>query len=82
MLDILDKTSCNLKQIKLLLEHYRNKPLTITYNLGRNKSETFIATIENIYNYLFTVKTENNITKSFTYSDIITKTIKIYYKKS
>mgnify|MGYP004469237889 CR=1 FL=1 len=82
MLDILDKTSCNLKQIKLLLEHYRNKPLTITYNLGRNKSETFIATIENIYNYLFTVKTENNITKSFTYSDIITKTIKIYYKKN
>ncbi len=82
MLDILDKVSCNLKQIKVLLENYKNKPLIIIYNLGRNKKETFNAKIENIYNYVFTIKTDNNIIKSFTYSDIITKTIKIYYKKN
>lgn len=80
MLDILDKTSCNIRQIKTKLNNYVNKPLMITYNLGRNKTETFNATIKETYNYLFIVKTDKNITKSFTYSDIITKTIKIYKK--
>ena len=43
--------------------------------------EKYNAKIKEIYNYVFVVEVLNtNEVKSFTYSDIITNTIKIYYK--
>ena len=80
MLDILDKGVCTTKEVKKILSYYLNKPITIKYNLGRNKFETYQVVITNLYNYIFI--TENidnkNVKKSFSYADIITKTIKIY----
>ena len=53
----------------------------IKYNLGRNKVEKYRVTIKQLYNYVFLVELNNdfNEVKSFSYSDIITKTIKIDY---
>ncbi len=80
MLDILDKGVCTTKEVKKILSYYLNKPITIKYNLGRNKFEIYQVVITNLYNYIFI--TENidnkNVKKSFSYADIITKTIKIY----
>ena len=60
-----------------LSKHVGNK-VTINYNLGRNKFEQYEAIIKEIYNFIFIVELENEI-KSFSYSDVITKIIKIKY---
>ncbi|MDD2180801.1 MAG: Veg family protein [Bacilli bacterium] len=60
-----------------LSKHVGNK-VTINYNLGRNKFEQYDAIIKEMYNYVFIVELDNEI-KSFSYSDVITKTIKIEY---
>ena len=80
MLDILDKGVCDNNSIRTALSGYLGKSVTIKYNLGRNKYETYKATIKNLYNCVFLVEldNENRVIKSFSYADIITKTIKIY----
>ncbi len=80
MLDILDKGLCNTQIIKKALLPYLGKNVKIKYNLGRNKYETYNAKITNIYNCVFLVEinNDNKQVKSFSYADIITKTIKIY----
>ena len=80
MLDILDRGVCDNNTIRKALSNYLGKTVTIKYNLGRNKYETYTATIKNLYNCVFLVElnNENHVIKSFSYADIITKTIKIY----
>lgn len=79
MLDILDKGVYTASEVKKILGYYLNKPITIEYNLGRNKFETYRVVITNLYNFIFIVQElNNNCKKSFSYVDIITKTIKIY----
>lgn len=41
------------------------------YNGARNQIEEFEGFIDGVYNYIFTIKTNNNITKSFSYNDIL-----------
>lgn len=71
-----------ISQIKLdLCEHLGNKA-TIKYNLGRNKFEKYNATIKELYDNVFLVECKNNNNieiKSFSYTDVITKRIKIDY---
>lgn len=54
----------------------------IIFNGGRNRIEEYNAVITEMYNFVFVVKLQNDVneTKSFTYSDILTQTIEIYYK--
>ncbi len=80
MLDILDKGVCSGSEVRKVLSHYLNKPVIIKYNLGRNKFETYKVIITNLYNCIFIVQEidNNSVKKSFSYADIITKTIKIY----
>lgn len=80
MLDILDKGVCDNLTIRKALSQYLGKKVTIKYNLGRNKYETYNVVIKNLYNCVFLVEVdnENRVTKSFSYADVITKTIKIY----
>ena len=71
----------NINVIREKIESNLGKEVFIRYNLGRNKIEKYNAKIREIYNYVFVVEVLNtNEVKSFTYSDIITNTIKIYYK--
>jgi len=41
------------------------------YNGARNQIEEFDGYINGVYNYVFTIKTINNITKSFSYNDVL-----------
>ena len=66
----------NILQIKRNLENLDNKKIVVKVNLGRNKHEKYIGTIDKMYPSLFTLKTENNI-KSFSYVDLLTKEISI-----
>ena len=66
--------------VKQELNDHLGKVVTIKYNLGRNKYEKYDVKIKELYNYVFLVELKNNnIVKSFSYSDVITKTIKIDY---
>ena len=62
---------------KELLEHLGDV-VSIKYSLGRNKYEEYEAIIKELYDYVFLVECDN-VVKSFTYIDVITKVIKIDY---
>ena len=62
---------------KDLLEHIGDT-ISIKYSLGRNKYEEYSAVIKELYDYIFLVDTSYG-TKSFSYIDVVTKTIKIDY---
>lgn len=72
-----------IEQVRIHLNDYVGKKVVIKYNLGRNKYEKYSATIKELYKNIFLVEVmETNLKneiKSFSYSDIITKTIKIDY---
>ena len=62
---------------KDLLDHLGDV-VKIKYNLGRNKFEEYEAIIKELYDYVFLLENDYG-TKSFSYIDVITKTIKIDY---
>ena len=57
--------------------------IKIKYSLGRNKYEEYSAVLKELYYYIFLVECKTisgiNYTKSFMYTDILTKTIRIDY---
>lgn len=65
-------------EIKKDLGQNIGKEVYIKYNLGRNKYEDYKAVIKELYDYVFIVENENGI-KSFSYSDVMTRTIHIDY---
>lgn len=65
--------------IKEQLNNYLGSKITIKYNLGRNKFEKYDVILKELYSNIFLVELDNEIIKSFSYSDVITKTIKIDY---
>ena len=72
----------NIDIVKEELNNHIGQKVTIKYNLGRNKYESYNVRIKELYNYIFLVEmldNDNSKIKSFSYSDIITKTIKIDY---
>ncbi len=70
----------NITDVKENLNKYIGRKVTIKYNLGRNKIEKYHVIIKELFDNVFLVeKKETNEIKSFSYNDIITKTIKIDY---
>lgn len=65
-------------EIKKKLGNNIGKEVSIKYNLGRNKYEEYIAIIKELYDYIFIVDSKYGV-KSFSYRDIMTKTILIDY---
>ena len=68
--------------VKEELNKHLGDTVTIKYNLGRNKFEKYNVKIKKLYDHVFTVELNHLKTKeikSFSYSDVITKTIKIDY---
>lgn len=71
-----------ISQIKRELNEHVGHSATIKCNLGRNKYEKYNVTIKELYNNIFLVQLNNQNNpeiKSFSYIDVITKTIKIDY---
>ena len=69
-----------INQVKNELNNHIGKRAVIKYNLGRNKYEKYDVTIKELYNNIFLVELKYNddtFVKSFSYTDVITKTIKI-----
>lgn len=69
----------NKSTIKKSIEDIRGKIIHFKYNGSRNQIEEFDGIIENMYNAVFTIKNiNNNELKSFTYNDIINKSLQIF----
>ena len=68
-----------IEKIKEDLNNHLGKNVKIKYDLGRNKFEEYDVVIKELYNHVFIVKLKNEELKSFSYADVITKTIKINY---
>ena len=71
-----------IKNVKEELNKHLGDEVTIKYNLGRNKYEKYNLKLKKLYDYVFTVELEKKKSKeikSFSYSDVITKIIKIDY---
>lgn len=66
-------------QIRSKLNENIGKEVVIKYNLGRNKYEKYNVVIKELYENVFLVQLGNKERKSFTYSDVLTNTIKIDY---
>lgn len=64
----------NIKSIKQKIEENKGKEVEVKLNIGRNKYEYFTGKIKEIYPFLFTIEKDNEI-KSFSYSDVLTKTL-------
>lgn len=64
----------NIDKIKNKIKELLNTKLNIKVYIGRNKYEYYEGMIENIYNNIFTIKTNKGI-KSFSYADVATKVV-------
>lgn len=69
----------NGKFMQRKLTPYIGKKVRIHYNLGRNKSEKYTGKITKLFPNLFLFEDETGIVKCFSYSDILTKTIKLQF---
>ena len=67
----------NAKFIKTKLETYVGKFIKIQYSLGRNKYEKYSGKITQLFPNVFFFEEENGNVKCFSYSDILTKTIRL-----
>ena len=68
-----------IEKIKENLSENLGNKVRIVFNIGRNKTEEFDATIKELYNFIFIVKTEKE-NKSFTYSDVLTNTVELHFE--
>ncbi|MDD2202806.1 MAG: Veg family protein [Bacilli bacterium] len=71
-----------IKKIKDNMEEHIGEEVKIIFNGGRNRIEEYNAVITQMYDFVFVVKLNNEVNelKSFTYSDVLTQTVEIYYK--
>ena len=65
-------------EIKKDLGDYLGKEVSIKYNLGRNKYESYRVKIKELYDNVFVVASNLGI-KSFSYSDVVTHQVRIDY---
>lgn len=62
------------------LEPYVGKKVSIRYSLGRNKYEKYHGKITKLFPNVFLFEEETGVTKCFSYSDILTKTVRLSFK--
>lgn len=68
--------------VKEKLNEHIGENIVITCNMGRNKIEEYNVVLKELYDNVFLVEFNNNDNleiKSFSYSDVITKNVKIEY---
>lgn len=53
----------------------------VLYNGSRNKREEYTGIIKEVYNNIFIVKLDTDEIKSFSYFDVLTNTVEIFFDK-
>ena len=70
-----------INKIKDNIKNNMGNNVNIIYNGSKNKKEEFSGLIAEIYNNIFIVKLDTDEVKSFSYVDILTNTIEIFFDK-
>ncbi len=70
-----------IEKIKNNIDNKLGDNVKIVYNGSRNKKEEYSGVITETYNYIFIVKLESDEVKSFSYRDVLTNTIEIFFDK-
>jgi len=65
----------NINDIKKSIKSHNGKKVKITINGSRNRVEEYDAIITDAYKFIFVVEKEDSSIKSFTYTDILTKSV-------
>ena len=72
-----------LDQIRVTLKKHLGKTIVLKANKGRKQVVTKVGVLENVYPSVFVVKlggtSDGNQRVSYSYSDILTKTVEIEY---
>ena len=69
----------NISKIRNDIKSIKGRMLHFKYNGARNQVEDFYGMVENTYNYVFTIRIqEKNCIKSFSYNDVITKSLQFF----
>lgn len=70
----------NIEKIREKLENCKGEIIKFKFNGSRNQVEEFAGVIEHTYNYIFTIKLDNDKDqrKSFSYTDVLTDSLEIF----
>lgn len=74
------KTGITIAEIKTQIQAVMGKPVVVKCSLGRNKYAEYLATINGVYNALFTVEPDdrNYLGKTaFSYAEVLCGRVKI-----
>ena len=64
----------NIDRVRSNISKLKGKKVILKINIGRNRYESVIGIVQDIYPYLFTLKSGNDI-KTFSYVDVLTKNV-------
>ena len=67
--------------IKNEIDNRIGDSVKVIYNGSRNRREEYSGVIVETYNYIFIVKMDGNEKKSFSYSDVLTNTIEVFFDR-
>ncbi len=70
------RNNITLSEIKDKITALKGREVNVTNNRGRNKIESYLGTIDNIYPAVFTIKSKD-VNKTFSYSDVLCGNVKI-----
>ena len=70
-----------IKKIKNEIANNLGNKVKIIYNGSRNKKEEYYGIIKEFYNNIFIIKLDTDEIKCFSYSDVLTNTIEIFFDK-
>lgn len=68
-------------KIKNKIDNMIGDNVRVIYNGSRNRKEEYSGIITETYNYIFIIEIHGNEKKSFSYSDVLTNTIEVFFDK-
>ena len=67
----------NIKKIRDYLRSKTGFNIIVIYRGSRNRKEKYVGVVDKIYQNIFTIRCVNGEIKSFSYIDVLTKTVQI-----
>ncbi len=64
----------NIEKVKLNISKLKGKKIILKINIGRNRYESVIGVVQDIYPYLFTLRSGEDL-KTFSYVDVLTSNV-------
>ena len=70
-----------IEKIKNNIDNRLGDNVKIIYNGSRNRKEEYNGIIAEVYNFIFIVKMDTDEVKSFSYRDVLTNTVEVFFDK-